>query len=76
MIFNSHAEGIGENTKENEPLEPIVIHEDFHTILNFGEAFSNWSEDSSEYYRMRRKLIGAQLDPLYWLGFLLWQYKP
>ena len=48
MIFNSHAKGIGENTKENKPLEPIVIHEDFHTILNFGATFSNRCKHSSE----------------------------
>ena len=65
MIFNSHAEGIGENTKENEPLEPIVIHEDFHTILNFRAAFCNGSKHSSEYvYKEKKKkiLIGALLD--------------
>ena len=66
MIFNSHAEGIGENTKENEPLEPIVIHEDFHTILNFGAAFCNGSKHSSEYVenveKKKKILIGALLD--------------
>ena len=32
--FNAHTEGIGQDTAENEPLEPIVIDKQFHVLLN------------------------------------------
>ena len=56
--LDAHAEGVGEDAEEDEPLEPVVIHEQLQMVLHPGEERSEPATHGPEPFPLVRRHDG------------------